>query len=59
MRAPATPFFRDVSFRHAARDHAAHERFLLDTMVERRAEEKPRARFPAIRAFVSRARAFR
>lgn len=59
MRAPATPFFRDVSFRHTARDHAAHERFLLDTMAERRAEEKPRARFVGIRALMSRAGAFR
>ena len=50
MRAPATPFFRDVSFSRSARDAAAHERFMLDTMAERRAEEAPRGRFETVLA---------
>ena len=45
MRSPATPFFRDIrmpSFRYAA---PTEERFLLDTMAERRAEEKAPSRW--------------
>ena len=37
---PSQGFFRDVALPSHARDRAAHERFLLDTYAERRAEER-------------------
>lgn len=42
MNMPATPFFRDIRMPASANDRREHERFLLDTLAERRAEEKPR-----------------
>lgn len=42
MNTPATPFFRDIRMPSSANDRRDHERFLLDTLAERRAEEKPR-----------------
>lgn len=47
MRNSATPFFRDVLMPRAANDRYAHERFMLDTLADRRAPEKPRSRFRA------------
>ena len=57
MDPPATPFFRDVRMPSAM--NAAHdrERFLLDTLAERRAEEKPRGR-EWVRGIVARGGAF-
>ena len=37
----ATPFFRDVVLPSHEQDRRAHERFLLDTHAERRAEAQP------------------
>lgn len=39
-----TGFFRDLTMPSHAQDRLAHERFLLDTYVERRAAEKKAAR---------------
>lgn len=36
------PLFRDVVMPSHAQDRRAHEVFLLDTHLERRAEERPR-----------------
>ncbi|HUR67805.1 MAG TPA: hypothetical protein VM370_01050 [Candidatus Thermoplasmatota archaeon] len=58
MRAPATPFFRDVPShsRDAGRDH---ERFLLDTLAERRAPEPaPAGAAGWVRAAMTRAARF-
>lgn len=44
MRAPATPFFRDLRMPRQAMDAHSHERFLLDTLAERRAVESRSAR---------------
>lgn len=34
-------FFRDVTMPSHAQERQAHERFLLDTYADRRAEERP------------------
>lgn len=44
MRAPATPFFRDVRMPSQRSEQHAHERFLLDTLAERRAPESAKPR---------------
>lgn len=51
MRTSATPFFRDVRMPSAWKDNYSHERFQLDTMADRLAEEKPR-RIDRARAYV-------
>lgn len=49
-------FFRELSFPSHAQDYAAHERFQLDTLADRRAEETPRVASRAwFRAVVTRA----
>lgn len=42
-RPPSTPFFRDATSPGAWQDRRAHERFLLDTHLERRAPARPAA----------------
>ena len=53
----SAPFFRDVTFPSHAQDHAARERFLLDTHAERRADATPRPSASVwLRSVVARAR---
>ncbi len=45
MRNPATPFFRDLRMPTMWNNAQSHERFMLDTLADRRAEEAPRRRW--------------
>ena len=42
MRMPATPFFRDIRMPSAWNASHERERFMLDTLADRKEEEKPR-----------------
>jgi len=55
MRSASTGFFRDVTMPSRSADHAAHERFLLDTYAERKAVERPPRRY--LRTVMARAAA--
>lgn len=53
MRAPATPFFRDVTMPSHRQDRIAHERFLLDTYADRKAPERKPITFRSVVARVA------
>lgn len=56
MNTPASPFFRDVRMPSSIDERHVHERFLLDTLAERKAGEKP-SRRDWLRGVVSRSAA--